>query len=677
MASYTDNVESPYSPYSDNARDETSSETEQHERLLDSEQNEKAEELEYRTESRLRTGWVVLGSIATVLLMFAAMVFFVRLFVAEDHSDHDPTILSNDFRRPSSDYILHSKWDFSAPNQVRSYNWTILDRVANPDGVFRPMITINGKFPGPMIECNEGDTLIINVDNQGSNATSMHFHGIFQNGTNWMDGTTGITQCPIAPGGSFQYKFKVDGQSGTYYYHGHQGVQISDGLFGPLVVHARNEKQLQQIPYISDRVVMVQDYYHDLSSGLLRESLSPGNEGSPAPDGALINGRNVKDCSQIGDRLCDSSANEPPIFDLAPNSHHRLRFLNVGAFAWFEIGLDEHNLDITEVDGTDVYPVSVNQLHISPAQRYSAIVGTNITTGTSFWLRARIMKHCFKEAGRSDDAYTVNAVVRYSKPSPKSTLTPETKVLLTQPTSRNTGDSYGVICRDMDNTKFVPVEKIAAPAHADDIYPVRTNLQIGDWRLERGFFNDSSYRPNVRSPTLHRIIEGLQTSNESFSTSSASNGVNALAFDTSTELVVQTSGIRTIDLIIQNFDEGNHPMHLHGNKFWVLAQGHAYFPDYDHLSLDLSNPIRRDTASVEGFGWMLIRFVSDNPGIWAFHCHMAWHSEAGLVMQFLNRPEIMRDWILPEENLKLCDGVGLERGMPPKDEIWFGDGIGG
>jgi FtsP/CotA-like multicopper oxidase with cupredoxin domain len=94
------------------------------------------------------------------------------------------------------------------------------------------MITINGKFPGPMIECNEGDTLVIDIDNQSVNSTSFHFHGIFQNGTNWMDGTNGVTQCPIAPKGKFQYKFNVAGQSGTYFYHGHQAAQIADGLFG-------------------------------------------------------------------------------------------------------------------------------------------------------------------------------------------------------------------------------------------------------------------------------------------------------------------------------------------------------------------------------------------------------------------------------------------------------------
>jgi FtsP/CotA-like multicopper oxidase with cupredoxin domain len=188
---------------------------------------------------------------------------------------------------------------------------------------------------GPLIEANEGDTLVIEVDNQSDNATSIHFHGIYQNGTNFMDGTTGITQCPIAPKRKFRYEFTVTGQSGTYYYHGHVAVQASDGLVGPLVIHSKNEKKIQQIPYVSDRVVMLQDWYHDLSSGLLIETLEPGSESSPIPHGALMNGMNKRDCSVLGHRLCDNSTATLPSLDLTANANHRLRFINVGALYVF------------------------------------------------------------------------------------------------------------------------------------------------------------------------------------------------------------------------------------------------------------------------------------------------------------------------------------------------------
>jgi FtsP/CotA-like multicopper oxidase with cupredoxin domain len=104
---------------------------------------------------------------------------------------------------------------FAEKPRTRLYHWTISNKEVNPDGVYRQVTLINGQFPGPLVECHEGDTLEIEVENQSINATSFHWHGIHQNGTNWMDGTVGVTQCPIAPGGKFSYKFTIQGQSGS------------------------------------------------------------------------------------------------------------------------------------------------------------------------------------------------------------------------------------------------------------------------------------------------------------------------------------------------------------------------------------------------------------------------------------------------------------------------------
>ncbi|KAK4959581.1 hypothetical protein LTR66_013045 [Elasticomyces elasticus] len=224
---------------------------------------------------------------------------------------------------------------------------------------------INYEFPGPLVEANEGDTIVVHVANTAVNATSIHWHGLYQNGTPWMDGTVGITQCPIAPGSSFTYEFKVDDQAGTYWYYAHQGVQASDGLIGPLVIHAKNEEDMRKLSYATDRVIMFSDHYYDLSGALLRKYLEPDRENAePVPDGALINGI--------------------PGFVLAPNAYHRLRIINAGAFAEFQVQIDEHEFAVTEVDGTDVWPEYYHRLNINPAQRYSIVINTNITTANAF-----------------------------------------------------------------------------------------------------------------------------------------------------------------------------------------------------------------------------------------------------------------------------------------------------
>ncbi|KAF2223702.1 putative multicopper oxidase, type 1 [Elsinoe ampelina] len=594
-----------------------------------------------------------------------------------------------DWIRSPDDYVLSQNWDLEAPTQTRDYAWTISDAEINPDGVFRPMMLINGKFPGPMVQLNEGDTLRVVVINNATNATSIHWHGMYQNGTNHMDGTVGVTQCPIAPGQSLTYEFKVEGQSGTYWYHGHFGAQASDGLFGPLIVHAREEKLMQKIEYETDRVIMLSDHYYDVSGALMRQYLAPDQENAePIPDAALINGRGHQDCSKVPDRKCDNSTAEfdPPAVSLRPDSHHRLRIINTGAFAEFQFQVDEHELSITEIDGTDVQPKSYHRLNINPAQRYSAVIHTSKTSRSSFWMRARMITTCFAEPKPQLDP-DVNVVMRYE--SDQLDADHET------PISKDWGEALDLECRDMNTTELVPVQEVPAPDKADAFYYIRSNFEIGAHRLSRGFFNTSSFRPDLRSPSLHRTLEGLSTSNVNFTYDAMNeNGgpqsfINSRAFSVSDELVVQTSGVQTIDLLIHNFDDGNHPMHLHGYKYFVLASGHGSPPRLDPFrepdraniqplydSLDFSNPLRRDTASVEAYGWILLRFVADNPGLWSFHCHINWHAEAGLLMQFATRTDVMLGKDIPQSHKDLCLAKGLDKGRGPSDDDYYASDTG-
>lgn len=91
------------------------------------------------------------------------------------------------------------------------HDFNITWATANPDRAFdRPVIGINGKWPIPEIHADIGDRIIINVNNQlGNQSTSLHFHGIFMNGTTEMDGPSQVSQCGIPPGSSFTYNFTV------------------------------------------------------------------------------------------------------------------------------------------------------------------------------------------------------------------------------------------------------------------------------------------------------------------------------------------------------------------------------------------------------------------------------------------------------------------------------------
>lgn len=120
---------------------------------------------------------------------------------------------------------------------VRAYEFNISHALAAPDGFWKPMILANGQSPGPLIEANVGDTVRVRVNNLMPNtSTSIHFHGINQGNSTWMDGVAGVSQCGIpAGGGTWTYEFVVGNQRGTFWWHAHTAVQFTDGLFGPIV----------------------------------------------------------------------------------------------------------------------------------------------------------------------------------------------------------------------------------------------------------------------------------------------------------------------------------------------------------------------------------------------------------------------------------------------------------
>ena len=117
-----------------------------------------------------------------------------------------------------------------AAAEDRVFDWNVTWVKANPDGhTERQIVGINGQWPLPVVHVNKGDRIIVNMFNAlPDRNASIHFHGMFQNGTNAHDGPVWATQAPVAPNGTFVYNFTVD-QNGTYWYHSHVDAQYPDG----------------------------------------------------------------------------------------------------------------------------------------------------------------------------------------------------------------------------------------------------------------------------------------------------------------------------------------------------------------------------------------------------------------------------------------------------------------
>lgn len=125
-----------------------------------------------------------------------------------------------DYRTIAPKYVLGKSFDISAPKTTRSFDFAIARQTTAPDGFVKVAYTINGQMPGPVVEANEGDTIRVTVHNNlEDESTSLHWHGMQQNGTQNMDGVPGFSQCPIPPGEKWTYAFDTSGKSGTYWYH--------------------------------------------------------------------------------------------------------------------------------------------------------------------------------------------------------------------------------------------------------------------------------------------------------------------------------------------------------------------------------------------------------------------------------------------------------------------------
>jgi iron transport multicopper oxidase len=238
-----------------------------------------------------------------------------------------------------------------------TYNWkiTYVNNV-NPDNQFpRRAIGVNGIWPAPAINVTLGDLLIINVENGLDVPTALHSHGLFHNGTNYNDGAAGITECGIAPGTKLTYTIPIQ-QTGTYWIHGHMNGQYVDGLQAPLVIHAPNEST--ELKYDAEYTLSFTDWYHEQHGVLMQDFLSIYNPqgAEPIPNSALVNhGQNTQLIFEAG-------------------KTYRLRLISMTAIAIFNFYIDDHKIQIIEVDGELVEPYEVDVVPLADSQRYSVIV---------------------------------------------------------------------------------------------------------------------------------------------------------------------------------------------------------------------------------------------------------------------------------------------------------------
>ncbi|PHH74030.1 hypothetical protein CDD80_3413 [Ophiocordyceps camponoti-rufipedis] len=104
--------------------------------------------------------------------------------------------------------------------------------------------------------------------------------------------------------------------------------------------------------------------------------------------------------------------------------------------------------------------------------------------------------------------------------------------------------------------------------------------------------------------------------------------------------IPSTSPPTTVDLIINNLDDGSHPIHLHGYSFHILSshreRGRDGWGSYNPFetppsNMNLEDAVVKDTVAVPRRGHVVLRLTAGNPGLWMLHCHMLVHMGTGMV----------------------------------------------
>ncbi|KAJ3031070.1 UNVERIFIED_CONTAM: hypothetical protein HDU68_006658 [Siphonaria sp. JEL0065] len=479
-------------------------------------------------------------------------------------------------------------WDVGYVNDVTRYNTT------------RRMIGVNGKWPIDAIIVDYNDTVILNVVNHLDKETSIHFHGIFQFGTQNMDGATYVTQCPIPVGGSYQYKFQVV-QWGTYWLHAHWKGEYVDGLRAPFIINP--PKSVEMASFDEETTISIADWYNEEHPIVLSRFLSIYNPSGaePTPNQGLFNELDAAE------------------FKVTPGKTYKFRFVSFAALVSYDIYIEGHDMFVVEVDGVDVQPSLQKAFSIAPAQRVAVIVKARAAgdgTDLNYKIHAVMESGMFESRAEGLIEDVTMGLVYNAAPNAQSF----------QPAA----DAIPNFDIDiMDETVLVPVAPLDALANPDpsNSFNLEVSFQVFTDGVNHGTFNTTPFMmSNVPSLYTAQTIGDAHVNNP------------AVYGSQTVPMLVKNLG-DVAEIIIVNSDSGKHPFHLHGHTFQIIALTNATFdPANPYPSPLPSNPVRRDTINIQGGGYAIIRFQATNPGVWFLHCHIEWHFEAGLAALLYEAP---------------------------------------
>lgn len=486
---------------------------------------------------------------------------------------------------------------------------------------------------------------------------TIHWHGIWQRGSQYYDGVPFVTQCPIQQGNTFRYQWQ--GNAGTHFWHAHTGLQKLDGLYGSIVVRQPPSKDPNSHLYdydLTTHVMLLSDWLHEDAAERYpgRLAVNTGQD----PENVLINGK-----GQFRDPNTGFMTNTPlEVFTITPGRRYRFRMIN--AFASVcpaQVTFEGHNLTVIATDGEPVHPVQVNTIISFSGERYDFVIEANNIPG-AYWIQVRGLGECgIKRAQQL-------GILRYARgPYQPSSQPPTYDVGIPQGVVMNPLDARCNITRNdaicvsqLKNAKHIDPAILQERPDVKIFLPFRFFVYRPEMLFQPNTYNRYLVAPggdhvislideiSYMAPPAPLISQYDDINPEQFCNGDnrpANCGQNCMCthkVDIPLNAVVEV--VLVDEVQIANL---SHPFHLHGYAYNVIGIGRS--PDQNVKKINLKHaldldrrgllerhlkqgdlPPAKDTIAVPNNGYVIIRFRANNPGFWLFHCHFLFHIVIGM-----------------------------------------------
>lgn len=491
-------------------------------------------------------------------------------------------------------------------------------------------VAVNGSVPGPLIRLREGENAILRVQNLLTEDTSIHWHGLllpFQ-----YDGVPGLSFPGIRPGEAFTYEFKVR-QAGTYWWHSHSGMQEQMGHYGPLIIDPAGTDPVEAD---RDYVLLLSEFTplhpHAIMAKLKKNEGYFNFQQTSWTDDYRLSGRERQmwaNMRMMSTDIADVTAStytylangrspaEAAEFLFRRGERVRLRVINGSAMTFFNLRIPGLAMTVVAADGQNVRPVAVDELQIGVAETYDLLIEPG--AAEAYAIVAESMDRSGMAAAMLASAPGLRAPLPALRAPPVLTMADMGMNHDGPSHGRDHGVSMaGMSMRDtsllppdvevgpgIDMVSMAPIEKWDDPG---------LGLREVAHRV-LSYSKLASLEPNSDARTPSRLLEIHLTGNmERYMWSFDGRKYSAVSDDP-----IRFAFNERVRVKLINNTMMAHPIHLHGH-FFELVNGAS--PGHQP---------RKHTVIVQPGASVTFDLTANEPGDWAFHCHLLYHMHAGMM----------------------------------------------